>query len=307
MASSQLALVNAHLRGVAQRMAQAGADIEKSRSWMIEYAQVHPSTQEIVADVRRIDLAGVACEWLLAKGADPDRRLLYIHGGGWTAGNLDSHRPLSARISQAAGAAVLAVHYRLAPEHPFPAGLDDCVHAYRWLRANGPNGPAPARSIFLAGDSAGGNLTFATLLACKERGIPLPTGAIPLSAATDFSASGDSFRTRAAADPILASAAAGIPAIGGAYTQGRADPLSPLCSPLNGDLRGLPPLLVQVGDAEVLLDDSTRIAAKAKSAGVDVTLSVYPEMPHVWQLFAPFLPEATAAIEEIGAFVRKHG
>jgi acetyl esterase/lipase len=306
MASPQLAEVNAHLRGVAQRMAQTGGDIEKSRAWMIEYAQVHPSTQEIVADVRRIDLAGVACEWLLAKGADPDKRLLYIHGGGWTSGSLETHRPLSARISQASGAAVLAVHYRLAPEHPFPAGLDDCVHAYRWLRANGPNGPAPARAIFIAGDSAGGNLTFATLLACKERGLPQPTGAIPLSASTDFAASGESFRTRAAADPILAAAAAGIPAIGAAYTQGRADPASPLCSPLNGDLRGLPPLLVQVGDAEVLLDDSTRIAAKAKDAGVDVTLHVYPEMPHVWQLFAPFLPEATAAIEEIGAFVRKH-
>jgi acetyl esterase/lipase len=307
MASPQLARVNEHLRGVARRMAAAGGDLAKSREWMIEYAQVDPSTQEVVAEVRRIDLAGVACEWLLAKGADPDRRLLYIHGGGWTSGNLDSHRPLSARISRAAGAAVLAVHYRLAPEHPFPAGLDDCVHAYRWLRANGPNGPAPARAVFVAGDSAGGNLTFAMLLACKERGLPLPNGAIPLSAATDFSASGESFRTRAAADPILAAAAAGIPAIGAAYTQGRADPLSPLCSPLNGDLRGLPPLLIQVGDAEVLLDDSTRIAAKAKAAGVDVTLRIYPEMPHVWQLFAPFLPEATAAIDEIGAFVRKHG
>ena len=307
MSSPQLARVNAHLRGVAQRMAQAGGDLAKSRSWMIEYAQVDPSTQEIVADVRRIDLAGVACEWLLAKGADPDRRVLYIHGGGWTSGNLDSHRPLSARISQAAGAAVLAVHYRLAPEHAFPAGLDDCVHAYRWLRSNGPDGAAPARSVFVAGDSAGGNLTFATLLACKERGLPLPNGAIPLSPATDFSASGESFRTRAAADPILATAGAAIPALGAAYTQGRADPLSPLCSPLNGDLRGLPPLLIQVGDAEVLLDDSTRIAAKAKAAGVDVTLSVYPEMPHVWQLFAPFLPEASAAIEEIGGFVRKHG
>lgn len=307
MASPQLARVIAHLRGVAQRMAQTGGDLETSRSWMIEYAQLHPSTQEIVAEVRRIDLAGVACEWLLAKGADPDKRLLYIHGGGWTAGNLDSHRPLSARISQASGAAVLAVHYRLAPEHPFPAGLDDCVHAYRWLRDNGPRGPAPARSIFLAGDSAGGNLTFATLLACKQRGIPLPTGAIPLSAATDFSASGESFRTRAAADPIIPANPDAIRGVGLVYTQGRADPLSALCSPLNGDLRGLPPLLIQVGDAEVLLDDSTRIAAKAKAAGVDVTLSVYPEMPHVWQLFAPLLPEATAAIDEIGAWVRKRG
>ena len=307
MPSPELARVLTHLRGVAQRMTQTGGDLEKSRVWMQEYAEVHPSTREIVAEVRRIDLAGLACEWLLAPGADPDRRLLYIHGGGWTSGNLDSHRPLSARISKAAGAAVLAVHYRLAPEHPFPAGLDDCVHAYRWLRANGPNGSAPARSIFLAGDSAGGNLTFAALLACKERGIPLPTGAIPLSAATDFSASGDSFRTRAAVDPIIPGNPDAIRTLGPAYTQGRADPLSPLVSPLNGDLRGLPPLLIQVGDAEVLLDDSTRIAAKAKAAGVETTLSIYPEMPHVWQLFAPFLPEASAAIDEIGAFVRKLG
>lgn len=307
MPSPQLAQVTAHLRGIAQRMAQAGGDLVNSRSWMNDYAKVHPSTQELVAEVRRIDLAGVACEWLLAKGADPDRRLLYIHGGGWTAGDLDSHRPLSARISQAAGAAVLAVHYRLAPEHPFPAGLDDCVHALRWLRANGPNGAAPARSLFVAGDSAGGNLTFATLLACKERGFALPNGAIPISAATDFSASGDSFRTRAAVDPVIPSNPEAIRTLGPVYTQGRADPLSPLCSPLNGDLRGLPPLLIQVGDAEVLLDDSARIAAKAKAAGVDATLRVYPEMPHVWHLFAPFLPEASAAIEEIGAFVRKHG
>ena len=305
MASPQLAEVNAHLRAVAQRMANAGGDLEKSRVWMQEYAEVHASTREIVAEVRRIDLAGVACEWLLAPGADPDKRLLYIHGGGWTSGNLDSHRPLSARISQAAGVAVLAVHYRLAPEHAFPAGLDDCVHAYRWLRSNGPNGAAPARAIFIAGDSAGGNLTLATLLACRERGIPLPTGAIPLSAATDFSASGESFRSRAAADPIIPANPDAIRALGPVYTQGRADPLAPLCSPLNGDLRGLPPLLIQVGDAEVLLDDSTRLAAKARAAGVDATLSVYPEMPHVWQLFAPFLPEASAAIEEIGAWVRK--
>ncbi len=307
MPSPQLAQVITHLRGVARLMVNSGGDLTKARVWMQEYGKVHPSTREIVAEVRRIDVAGVACEWLLAPGADPDRRLLYIHGGGWTAGDLDSHRPLSARISQAAGAAVLAVHYRLAPEHAFPAGLDDCVHAYRWLRSSGPNGPAPARSIFIAGDSAGGNLTFATLLACKERNIPQPNGAIPLSAATDFGASGDSFRTRAQADPIIPADPNAIRGLGPVYTQGRADPLAPLCSPLNGDLRGLPPLLIQVGDAEVLLDDSTRIAAKAKAAGVDVTLAVWPDMPHVWQLFAPFLPEASAAIEQIGAFVRKHG
>jgi acetyl esterase/lipase len=308
MASPQLAQVETHLRSLAQRMAQnGGRDIALSRTIVDAYGDVHPSTREIVAEVRRVDLAGVACEWLLAPGADPDRRLLYIHGGGWTAGSLDSHRPLSARISKAAGAAVLAVHYRLAPEHPFPAGLDDCVHAYRWLRENGPNGPAPARAVFIAGDSAGGNLTLATLLACKERGILQPSGAIPISPATDFSASGESFRTRASVDPIIAGPPEGIRMMGALYTQGRGDPLGPLCSPLNGDLQGIAPLLLQVGDHEVLLDDSTRFAAKAKAAGVEATLSVYPEMPHVWHAFAPFLPEATAAIDEIGAFVRKHG
>jgi acetyl esterase/lipase len=307
MASPELSRVIAHLRALAEKMRSLPAEPGAGRDVVRAYNQVDSSTQEVVASVRRFDLAGVQCEWLVAAGADPDRRLLYIHGGGWTSGDLDSHRPLSARISRAAGVAVLAVHYRLAPEHPFPAGLDDCVHAYRWLRANGPNGPAPARSIFVAGDSAGGNLTLATLLACKERGLPLPTGAIPISAATDFAAAGDSFRTRAGVDPILAGDPQGIRVIGSVYTQGRADPLSPLCSPLHGDLRGLPPLLVQVGDAEVLLDDSTRFAAKAKAAGVDVTLEVWPDMPHVWHLFAPFLPEATEAIEHIGQFVRKHG
>jgi acetyl esterase/lipase len=305
MASPQAQRVDAHLRALAKRMAGAAGDIETARAATNDYWKVDGSTQELVADVKRIDLAGVACEWLVAPGADPDKRLLYIHGGGWTAGSLDSHRPLSARISRAAGVAVLAVHYRLAPEHPFPAGLDDCVHAYRWLRNNGPNGAAPARAIFIAGDSAGGNLTLATLLACKERGLPQPNGAIPISPATDLSASGDSYATRAALDPIIPGAREGIQAMGAIYTQGRADPLSPLCSPLNGDLRGIAPLLIHVGDHEVLLDDSTRLAAKAKAAGVDTTLSIYPEMPHVWHAFAPFLPEANAAIDEIGAWVRK--
>lgn len=307
MASPETAKVHAHLRGVAKQMAERGGDPVSGRQWMRIYNQIAPATQEVVADVRSIDLAGLQCEWLVAPGADPNRRLLYIHGGGWSAGDLDSHRPLSARISRAAKAAVLAVHYRLVPEHPFPAGLDDCVHAYRWLRSNGPNGPAEAKTIFIAGDSAGGNLTLATLLACKERNIPLPTGAIPLSAATDFSAAGASFKTRAGIDPIIPAEPAGIQAMGMLYTQGRADPANPLCSPLNGDLRGLPPLLIQVGDAEVLLDDSTRFAAKAKAAGVDATLEVWPDMPHVWQLFGGYLPEADQAIENIGRFVQRFG
>ncbi len=307
MASPQLARVIEHLRGIQARNAGSAGDIAAARKIVDDYGNVDASVFAFEADVRKLDVAGVSCEWIRAKGSDPDRRLLYIHGGGWTAGSLDSHRPLSARISAATGCSVLAVDYRLAPEHPFPAGLDDCVATYQWLRANGPSGAAPARSSFIAGDSAGGNLTFATLLACKERGIALPNAAIPISAATDFGATGASFQSRADKDPIIPSDPNGIRLLAHVYLQGKAEPLSPLASPLYGDLAGLPPLLIQVGDAEVLLDDSTRIAERAKQAGVDATLEVWPEMPHVFHAFAPFLPEATQAIERIGAFVRKHG
>jgi len=309
MASAQLAKVITYLRGLAAETQKAGAagDLAANRRIVDGYGDADPSVRKLDADVRRTAAPGVPCEWLLAKGADPDRRLLYIHGGGWTAGGLDSHRPLSARISAASGCAVLAVDYRLAPEHPFPAGLDDCVATYRWLRENGPNGAAPARSVFVAGDSAGGNLTLALLHALKQRGLPLPNAAVPISAATDFLATGDSFRTRAERDPIIGGGPEAIRTLGAIYLQGRAKPEDPLASPLYGDFRGLPPLLVQVGDAEVLLDDSTRVAEKARAAGVDVTLEVWPDMPHVWHAFAPFLPEASRAIEQLGAFVRKHG
>jgi monoterpene epsilon-lactone hydrolase len=309
MASAQLDKVIAHLRALAARAAGIGTsgDLAAGRRIVDEYGDVDPSVRRFDADVRRIEVEGIPCEWLRAEGSHPDRRLLYIHGGGWTMGSLDSHRPLSARISAATGCSVLAVDYRLAPEHPFPAGLDDCVATYRWLRSNGPEGPRAARSVFVAGDSAGGNLTLALLLAAKQRGLPQPTAAIPISAATDFEATGESFTTRKDKDPILSGGPEGIRITAQVYLQGRADAKDPLASPLYGDLTGFPPLLVQVGDHEVLLDDSTRLAEKAKQAGVDVTLEVWPEMPHVWHAFAPFLPEATRAIEQIGAFVRRHG
>jgi acetyl esterase/lipase len=309
MASEQLAEVMEHLRGLAAeaRAAEAAGDMAARRRIVDRYGDVDPAVRTLAAEARRVAAAGVPCEWVLAPGADPDRRLLYLHGGAWTSGGLDSHRPLSARLSAATGAAVLAVDYRLAPEHPFPAGLDDCLAGYGWLRGHGPSGPAPARSVFVAGDSAGGNLTLALLFAARQRGLPFPNAAVAISPATDFLATGDSYRTRAARDPIITAGPDGIRLLSKLYLQGRAAPEDPLASPLYGDYRGLPPLLFHVGDAEVLLDDSTRAAEKARAAGVDVTLEVWPEMPHVWHAFAPFLPEATQAIERIGAFVRKHG
>jgi len=308
MASRELQAVLEHMRGLAAEAARAGAagDLAANRRMVDRYADVHPSVRRFEAEVRRVAADGIPCEWLLAPGADPARRLLYVHGGGWTSGGLDSHRPLSARLSAATGCAVLAVDYRLAPEHAFPAGLEDCIASYRWLRENGPDGAAPAPSVSVAGDSAGGNLTLALLLALKQRGLPLPDAAVPISPATDFLATGESYRTRAERDPILTMGPEGLRTLAAVYLQGRAQPDDPLVSPLYGDLTGLPPLLLHVGDAEVLLDDSTRFAERAQQAGVDVTLEVWPDMPHVWHAFAPFLPEATRAIEQIGAFVRKH-
>ena len=245
------------------------------------------------AEVVPTRIENVPCEWLLAPGADPARRLLFIHGGGWTSGSLDSHRSLSARLSPTTGCAVLAVAYRLAPEHPYPAGLDDCLVCCGWLRENGPGGAGPARIMFVAGDSDGGNLTLSALLALKQRGLPLPNAAVLISPATDFLASGDFYRTRAYRDPILTMGPDGMRKAADVYLQGNANPEDPL--------------LFHVGDAEVLLDDSTQAVENARAAGIDVTICVYPDMPHVWHAFAPYLPKATKAIEEIGTFVRKHG
>ena len=173
-----------------------------------------------------------------------------------------------------------------------------------YLQVNGPDGTAAADSVFVAGDSAGGGLTLATLLAARDRGLPTPTGAIAISAWTDLAQTGDSIRTRAESDPLLTDSAV-LDGAAVAYL-GDASPEHPWASPLHGDLSGLPPLLLQVGDREILLDDTRRFAAKAREAGVDVSEEVWSEMFHVWHDFAPMLPEARQAIERIGAFVRSH-
>ena len=256
--------------------------------------------------VVEIDAGGVPAEWVRAPGADPDRRLLYVHGGGWVAGSPTSHREWAGRVSRASGCSVLLIAYRLAPEHPFPAGVEDALSALRWMRGNGPEGASATAATFVAGDSVGGNLTLSLLLMAREARVPLPNAVVTISAATDLAATGESFTTRAYADPSLRFDARMARQAAQTYLAD-ADLKTPLASPLYADLSGLPPLLMQVGDYEIYLDDTTRLAERARAAGVDVTCEIEPEAPHVYQILAPELPEAKAALERIGAFLRKHG
>jgi acetyl esterase/lipase len=255
----------------------------------------------VAPDVRctPVDAGGVPAEWIVAPGAAEERVLMYVHGGGYVVCSVATHRDLMARLSRAAGARVLGVDYRLAPEHPFPAAVEDATAAYRWLLANGVS----PRRMAIGGDSAGGGLTLATLVALRDAGAPLPAAAVCLSPWVDLEGIGASMTAKAAEDPVVRKEM--IQFMAQHYLAGR-DPRTPLAAPLYADLRGLPPLCIQVGTAEVLLDDSLRIAERARAAGVPVTLDVWDDMIHVWQLFAAILPEGQQAIERLGAFIRQH-
>jgi monoterpene epsilon-lactone hydrolase len=256
---------------------------------------------ELAEDVRcqPVDAGGVPAEWITTPEAANERVIYYLHGGGYTLGSVNTHREMISRISRAAGARTLAIDYRLAPENPFPAALEDAMAAYRWLLSTGVD---PAR-LAIAGDSAGGALTVATLVALRDAGEPLAAAAVCLSPWVDLEGLGESMTTKAEIDPML------LREVGLQWAKaylGGAHPRTPLASPLYADLTGLPPLLIQVGTAETLLDDSTRLAERAKSVGVDVALEVWDDMFHVWQFFASMLPEGQQAIDRIGEFIREH-
>jgi len=233
----------------------------------------------------------------VAPGADPDLRLLYLHGGGYVSGSGANYLPLAAEISAAAGCAVLLPDYRLAPEHRFPSAIEDCIRAHEWMIASGPYGPAPARATFIAGDSAGGGLTLATLLALRDRRLPLPVAGMPMSACADLTMASESMRSEE--DHIFSALA--MPVIADLYL-GKTDPRNPLASPVFGDYTGIPPLLIQVGEHEMLRDDSVRVAAKARADGVEVQLEVWPGLVHVFQIRG--LPESREAVEHIAGFMR---
>jgi len=238
-------------------------------------------------------------EWLTAPGADPARAILYLHGGGYVIGSIETHRALAARLSQASGSRVLLLDYRLAPEHPHPAAVEDAVAAYRWLLDKGVS----PKKIALAGDSAGGGLTAAALVAIRDAGLKMPAAGVCISPWVDMEGIGESMTTKAAEDPLVQKD--GLVQMAAAYLSGK-DPKTPLAAPIYADLHGLPPLLIQVGTAETLMSDSTRLADRARAAGVDVTYRPWDNMVHVWHLFASALDEGQRGIEEAGQFVRKH-
>ena len=293
-----------HLRSIADQAFKLIHDIDARRKLIEQYFCVHPSTSEIHGQWYPVEEGSISMEWVVADGADPNRRILYMHGGSWISGSPAGYRAFLSRVSQASGAVVLAVDYRLAPENKFPAALEDCTQAYQWMRQNGPNGKGPVSSAYLMGDSAGGNLALASLLKIKDTKLSLPEAVIALSPATDFTAGSPSLDSRASVDPIINPAV--LPALIPVYLGKDTDPTNPYASPLFGDYRGMPPILLQVGDSEVLLDDSKRLAKHADKQGCDVTVEVWDGMPHVFQGFAPFLPQATEAIANIGNFIRKH-
>jgi acetyl esterase/lipase len=246
-----------------------------------------------------VDAGGVPAEWITTPEAVDERVIYYLHGGGYIMGSINTHREMISRLSRAAGGRALAIDYRLAPENPFPAAVEDSTGAYRWLLSTGVD---PARLV-IAGESAGGGLTVATLVALRDAGDALPTAAVCLSPWVDLECLGESMTTKAEIDPMAHRE--DILELAEAYL-GDTHPRTPLAAPLYADLRGLPPLLIQVGTAEVLLDDSTRLAERARSAGVDVILEPWDDMFHMWHFFAAMLPEGQQAIDRIGEFIRKH-
>lgn len=279
------------VRDIAPRF--AGTSLEVQRATLD--AMGAQSEMPVNVMVARSSLAGVPVE-LLTPMQRERRVVLHLHGGGFAMGSAASHRALAARIGEACRARVVLPEYRLAPEHPFPAGLDDAIAVYKALIVTG----TPAEQIIVTGDSAGGNLATAMLLRAKAAGLPMPRALVLLSPFLDLTMSGESMTTRAGLDPWLAPAM--FEPIVGCYV-GAGDRTTPLVSPLFGDLRGLPPMLLQVGDHEVLLSDSTRMAERARATGVDVELEIFEECWHVFQLMAPLLPDAMQAFANMREFV----
>lgn len=293
--SAQARMLRVVLRYAVKTRLNHAPDLVRIRASVDAIARVTPDFPRGVIR-KAVRVGGVACERHDAPDRVRGRAILYLHGGAFVAGSPRTHRGVAGRLARGVGAQSFVPDYRLAPEHPFPAALEDAAAVYRGLLGQG----FPPAAVALAGDSAGGNLVFALLLKLKKEGTPLPAAAVALSPFVDMTGSGESMTGNAALDPFLQ--AAGLPAVVGAYAPGR-DPLDPLVSPLFGDLAGLPPCFIQCGSDEILRDDAERMHAALSAAGVKSELEVWTRMPHVWQAFARFLPEGRLAIARICSFL----
>jgi acetyl esterase/lipase len=290
MASWQSYVLDPLLRLQVKRKIGKARDITAARA-----AMGRPLPGLRGATYREGIIGGVAGEWVEAGGV-PAATLLYLHGGGYIACSPLTYRPLTGAFATR-GFRVFAPDYRLAPEHPFPAAVDDGLAVYKAML----DAAGGADRLCIAGDSAGGGLVLAVLLAAKAAGLPMPACAVLFSPWTDLAITGPSVTRNFKRDAMLAG---NLLPDGAAYYLNGADAKNPLASPLYGDLSGLPPMLIQAGDTEVLLDDSTRLAAAALAAGVDVQIKIWPKMPHVWQVFQAFLPEARVAVDEAANFAK---
>ena len=270
-------------------------DVSERRAAINAFAKAFPPAADVT--IEKITLGGVSAEHSRTPGDDATAAILYVHGGGYVIGSLDSHRHLVTEIGRAAGAHVYALDYHLAPEHPFPAPVDDTLAAYRALL---DQGITPGK-ITIAGDSAGGGLVVAALVAIRDAGLPQPALGWTISPWIDMEALGASMTFNAASDPTVQKET--ILEMASLYLSG-ADPKAPLAAPLYADLKGIAPLLIQVGSIETLLDDSIRLAGRAAAAGVPTRLDVWPGMPHIWHIFHPILTAARQAIAQGGAFVK---
>lgn len=267
------------------------------RAAIEEIGRLHPVPDDVAREA--VTIGSTNAEWIKTPGASAENVLLYFHGGGYVIGSVNSHRELIARLSRATGLSALALDYRRAPEHPFPDAVEDATAAYRWLLASGVR----SNRIVIGGDSAGGGLVIASLVSLRDSGQELPACGFCISPWVDLEAIGESYIARAMMDPMCHRE--GILNLAKTYLAGQ-DPRTPLASPLHANLRGLPPLLIHVGEAETLYDDSASITARARKEGVEVVLKEWKDMPHVFQLFAPSFLESKQSLEEIGSFVATH-
>lgn len=276
---------------------------------MREYIDNLFEGREFVSTFSAVNIDGLAAEWVVAPGADSARRVLYIHGGAFTMGSPGSHRVITSKFSQIANAAVLAIDYRLMPEHRRMDGIEDCRQAYRWVLDHGPDGRQPVSKLFVAGDSAGGNLTLSLIAWVRDQGFRAPDAVVALSPVTDGTLSGPSLKTNVASDVMLGpqfGALNKIPKtllLWASWIGVRINPRDPVISPVFGDLSNLPPVLVHASEAEMLVDDCRRYTNKAAAAGSPVQLQTWAHVVHVWHLFEPDLTEAREAFEEIRKFI----